>query len=65
MDNGKKYFGYDEAKILEKFRNREDQVDINSKIEEKSTLSQLVEASQKLLEENKEFLHMIYNHLDE
>ena len=65
MDNGKKYFGYDEAKILEIFRNREDQVDVNSKIDEKSTLSQLVEASQKLLEENKEFLHMIYNQLDE
>ncbi len=65
MDNGKKYFGYGEEQIREVFRYSKDQVDTNSKIEDTSTLSQLVEASDRLLKENKEFLHMIYNDLDD
>lgn len=61
----KKYFGYDEEVIREAFRNSKDQVDINSKIDDTSTLSQLVDSSGRLLKENKDFLHMIYNDLDE
>ncbi len=64
MDDKKRYFGYDEEMIRGIFRNSEDQVDINSKIGSDSTLSQLVEASEKMLKENKDFLHMIYNELD-
>ena len=52
-------------KIKEIFRNSKDQIDINSKIENASTLSQLVDSSSKLLKENRDFLHMIYNELDE
>lgn len=65
MDKKKQYFGYDEEQIREAFRNSKDQVDTNSKIEDTSTLSQLVESSEKLLKENKAFLHMVYNDLDE
>ncbi len=65
MDERKQYFGYDEERIREAFRNSKDQVDINSKIDDASTLSQLVESSDRLLKENKDFLHMIYNDLDE
>lgn len=65
MDERKQYFGYDEERIREIFRNSKDQVDINSKIGDTSTLSQLVESSDKLLKENKDFLHMIYNDLDD
>ena len=65
MDKKKRYFGYDAEELLEGFRNSKDQVDMNGKIGDKSTLSQLVEASDKLLKENKDFLHMIYNDLDE
>ncbi|MDE6386408.1 MAG: hypothetical protein K2L82_01225 [Lachnospiraceae bacterium] len=65
MDERKQYFGYDEEQIREAFRNSKDQVDINSKIDDASTLSQLVESSDRLLKENKDFLHMIYNDLDE
>jgi len=65
MDKKKQYFGYDEKLIREAFRNSKDQVDINSKIGDTSTLSQLVESSDRLLKENKDFLHMIYNDLDE
>lgn len=65
MDKKKQYFGYDEERIREAFRNSKDQVDTNSKIEDTSTLSQLVESSDKLLKENKAFLHMVYNDLDE
>ncbi len=61
----KQYFGYQEEQIREVFRNSKDQVDTNSKIGDTSTLSQLVEASRKLLKENKDFLRMIYNELDE
>lgn len=60
-----KYFGYEETDIREIFRNSKDQVDTNSKIGDASTLSQLAEASGKLLEENRDFLHIIYNDLDE
>ena len=60
-----KICGYDEEKIKEIFRNSKDQIDINSKIENASTLSQLVDSSSKLLKENRDFLHMIYNELDE
>ena len=65
MEKKKQYFGYDEEQIREVFRNSKDQVDTNSKIEDTSTLSQLVDSSNKLLKENKDFLHMIYNDLDE
>lgn len=65
MDKRKQYFGYDEEQIREAFRNSKNQVDINSKIGDTSTLSQLVESSDRLLKENKDFLHMIYNDLDE
>lgn len=65
MDKKTQYFGYDEEQIREVFRNSKDQVDINSKIENTSTLSQLVESSDRLLKENKEFLHIIYNDLDD
>lgn len=64
MNKKKRYFGYEEEQIREAFRNSEDQVDANSKIEDSSTLSQLVESSGKLLKENKDFLRMIYNDLD-
>ena len=64
MEKKKQYFGYDEEQIREVFRNSKDQVDTNSKIEDTSTLSQLVEALGRLLKENKDFLHMIYNNLD-
>lgn len=64
MNKGKQYFGYDEEQIREAFRNSKDQVDTNSKIDGTSTLSQLVESSERLLKENREFLHMIYNDLD-
>ena len=65
MDKRKQYFGYDEEQIREAFRNSKNQVDTNSKIGDTSTLSQLVESSDRLLKENKDFLHMIYNDLDE
>lgn len=65
MDKRKQYFGYDEEQIRKAFLNSKDQVDINSKIDDASTLSQLVESSDRLLKENKDFLHMIYNDLDE
>ncbi len=65
MDKEKQYFGYGEEQIREVFLNSKDQVDANSKIGDTSTLSQLVESSDRLLKENKDFLHMIYNDLDE
>ena len=65
MDKRKQYFGFDEEQIREAFRNSKDQVDTNSKIDDTSTLSQLVDSSNKLLKENKDFLHMIYNDLYE
>lgn len=65
MDKKKQYFGYEEEQIREIFRNSKDQVDINSKIDSTSTLAQLVESSDRLLKENRDFLHMIYNDLDE
>lgn len=64
MDENKKFFGYETEKILEIFRNSEDQVDVNSKIGKESTLSQLSEASGRMIEENKSFLQMVYNELD-
>ena len=64
MDKRRQYLGYDEEQIREAFRNSNDQVDTNKKIDEASTLSQLVESSGRLLKENKDFLHMIYNNLD-
>lgn len=65
MDKRTQYFGYDEEQIREVFRNSKSQVDTNKKINDASTLSQLVESSDRLLKENKDFLHMIYNDLDE
>ena len=65
MGQKKRYFGYDEEQIRQIFRYSNDQVDSNSKIEDTSTLAQLVESSNRLLKENKDFLHMIYNDLDE
>ncbi len=64
MDKRRQYFGYDEEQIREAFRNSNDQVETKKKIDEASTLSQLVESSGRLLKENKDFLHMIYNNLD-
>lgn len=65
MDTKTKYFGYDEEQIREVFRNSKDQVDVNSKIDDASTLSQLAESSGRLLKENRNFLREIYNNLDE
>lgn len=65
MDKRMRYFGYDEELIREAFRNSKDQIDTNSKIDDASTLSQLVESSDRLLKENRDFLHLIYNDLDE
>lgn len=65
MAHRKQYFGYDEEEIRIAFRNSKDQVDTNCRISGDSTLSQLVESSGRLLKENKDFLHMIYNDLDE
>lgn len=65
MSGNKIYFGYDENQIKEIFRNSSDQVDTNRKIEERSTLAQLAESSSRLLKENRGFLHMVYNDLDE
>ena len=64
MGKNKKYLGYEKDEILEIFRTSEDQVDTNRKIGQESTLSQLSEASGKMLKENKEFLYMVYNELD-
>lgn len=61
----KRYFGYSEAEVLENFRKAKDQVDSNGKISPETTLSQLSEASKRLLAENAEFLHSIYNDLDD
>ena len=61
----KKYFGYSEEEILENFREAVDQVDSNNRISQETTLSQLAEASKRLLTENAEFLHSIYNDLDD
>lgn len=65
MGEQKRYFGYGEEQIREIFRNSKDQVDTNSKIDETSTLSQLVESSNRLLKENGDFLRTIYNDLDD
>ena len=65
MEKRKLYFGYEEEKIREIFRNSKDQVDSNSKIRNASTLSQLAEASGRLLEEDKAFLREIYRESDE
>lgn len=65
MEDKKQYFGFDEEVIRGVFRDSSDQFDKNCKIGASSTLSQLVEASGKLMEENKDFLHTIYNDLDE
>lgn len=64
MSKIKKYFGCEEEKIREIFRNSEDQVDANSKIEKESTLFQLSESSGRMIEENSSFLQMVYNELD-
>ena len=51
--------------ILQNLRESNDQVDRNNKIsEQETTLSQLANASGRLLEENKDFLYTIYNQLD-
>lgn len=65
MNKEKMYFGYSEGEIRKTFRDSVDQVDLNSKIGKGSTLSQLAEASDRLLRENKDFLHMVCNDLDE
>lgn len=65
MKEEKQYFGYGEEQIRKIFRNGTDQTDSNSRIEETPTLSQLAESSGRLLKENKDFLYMIYNDLDE
>lgn len=65
MDTKTKYFGYDEEQIREVFRNSKDQVDVNSKIDDASTLSQLAESSGRLLKENRNFLREIYQWMTE
>lgn len=65
METTTKYFGYDEARILEVFRSSKAHVDSNTKIDGASTLSQLVESSGRLLKENGDFLREIYNCLGE
>lgn len=65
METKTKYFGYDEDRISEIFRNSKAQVDINTKIDGALTLSQLVESSSRLLKENADFLREIYHNLDE
>ena len=61
-----KFLGYTEAQIIEIYQNSKDQVDINRKLDKTtSTLTQLVQSSHKLVSENKDFLHMIYNDLEE
>lgn len=65
MTAGTTYFGYDEEQIGRIFRNSKDQVDINRKIDDASTLAQLAESSSRLLRENPDFLREIYNDLDE
>ena len=61
-----KFLGYTEAQIIEIYQISKDQVDINRKLDKTtSTLTQLVQSSHKLVSENKDFLHMIYNDLDE
>lgn len=61
-----KFLGYTEEQIIEIYQNSKDQVDINRKLDKTtSTLTQLVQSSHKLVSENKDFLHMIYNDLDE
>ena len=65
MEEKKTYLGYDEEYVRRIFRDSKDQVDSNSRISTTPTLEQLVEASGKLLKENKDFLHMIYNDLDD
>ena len=65
MEEKRKFFGYEKEKILENFRDCSDQVDVNGRIGEKTTLFQLVEASNRLLQENADFLRSIYNELDD
>ena len=65
MNAKTKYFGYDDEQIREVFRNSKDQVDVNSKIGDNTTLAQLAESSGRLLKENRDFLREIYNNLDE
>ncbi len=65
MKEEKRFFGYGEEQIREIFRNGTDQMDSNSRIDGTPTLSQLAESSGRLLKENRDFLHMIYNDLDE
>lgn len=65
MKEKKTYFGYEKEEILRNLRESNDQVDRNNKIsEQETTLSQLANASGRLLEENKNFLYTIYNELD-
>lgn len=65
MKEKKTYFGYEKEEILQNLRESNDQVDRNNKIsEQETTLSQLANASGRLLEENKDFLYTIYNQLD-
>lgn len=65
MTTATKYFGYEEEQISTIFRNSKDQVDVNRKIDDASTLAQLAESSHRLLQENADFLREIYNDLDE
>lgn len=65
MKEEKRFFGYGEEEIRQIFRNGTDQTDSNSRIDATPTLSQMAESSGRLLKENKDFLHMIYNDLDE
>lgn len=64
MNETEKYFGYDKSMILELFRRSADQVDSNCRISQASTLSQLVESSEKMLRDDNEFLHKIFDEMD-
>lgn len=65
MKEKKTYLGYEKEEILKNLRESNDQVDRNNKIsEQETTLSQLANASGRMLEENRDFLYTIYNELD-
>lgn len=65
MEKKQVFFGYGRDQVLENFRECRDQVDSNGRIGEGTTLSQLTEASKRLLAENADFLRSIYNDLDD
>ena len=65
MEEKRKVFGYERNQVLENFRECSNQVDSNGRIGEETTLSQLAGASNRLVQENADFLRSIYNDLDD